>query len=108
MNIILPSYTFAIRHPVHEELTVDAKPVVSNPELVQSLREHMGMDFNDAWISASYAFPEYTTYRGVRIDYLVNLPVDMQVEYEELLARGCHNLVLVHHVSGYSFAIGNV
>ena len=112
MNIIIPKYSFAVRHPVYDALQIDTRELILNPELQASLEAQLGTGINSVglggtWLRAVYKFKQPTNC-GQQVDYLVNLAGPMLDEYNALIARGCHNLVLVHHVNGHSFAIGNV
>ena len=112
MKITIPKYSFAVRHPVYAAMQVDTRGLILNPDLQASLEAQFGgharsLELSGTWVRAIYKFKEPNTC-GQEVEYLVNLSGPMLDEYNALIARGCHNLVLVHHVNGHSFAIGNV
>ena len=104
-NVIFPKYSFAVRHPVYNEYTV-----VND---VRAFEVDCTEAFNSIFAEPSSNYEPVRTciavyHNKTDTPYLLAMDKGMAAEYLNLKARNCHNLVLVHHSQGHSFAVGNV
>lgn len=104
-NVIFPNYSFAVRHPVYNEYTVVAD--------VRAFVEDYSKLFASSFVAGQTDQEPIRTcisvyHNKTDMPFILAMTGEMANEYHSLKSRNCHNLVLVHHAGGHSFAIGNV
>jgi hypothetical protein len=106
-NLIIPQYAYAVRHPVYAAMHVIPVRAQPNSTLAEAMAVQLVRpELMECPYTITAMFKPSPDEEATLIKVL--LTSSMKKEYDELLDHSCNRIVLVQHINGHSFAIGNV